>query len=247
MKMRTLFLQTFLATGLCVAFGFSQAESVKIYNFASDTTYPVQTALGVVTQIEIDSREQIKDFSSGLSNGWELVRRENVFYVKPKDIGVDTNLIVRTATHNYIFELKVVSSDWKSLGEAKDNGVNYKVSFKYPNDAVFAVAESSDSGFSIGFDAKRKYHVNYDAAVSGGPDWLVPLRVYDDGKFTYVHMKQGQDVPTGNFPSIYGRNSASEQDFIINTTVEKNIIVVHGVYPFLVLRHGEQVIGLRRN
>ncbi|MCF5920022.1 TrbG/VirB9 family P-type conjugative transfer protein, partial [Xanthomonas perforans] len=30
-------------------------------------------------------------------------------------------------------------------------------------------------------------------------------------------------------------------------TVEGNTLIVHGTYPFLVVRHGDNVVGLRRN
>lgn len=236
-----------LSTVLLCSINVAQAGPLQVYSFVENATYPVQTALGVVTQIEISPREQVKDFSSGLSNGWELVRRDNVFYVKPKDTGVDTNFIVRTAAHNYIFELKVVSSNWKSLEQAKNVGANYKVSFTYPEGTEFATQDNSDSGFSIDYDSKRKYHINYDVASSRGEDWLIPLRVYDDGKFTYIHMKQNEDLPTGNFPTVYGRKENSGEEFVVNTTIEGNVIVVHGVYSILVLRHGDNVIGLRRN
>lgn len=225
----------------------ANADPIQTYRFAENGTYQVQTALGVVTQIEISPREQVKDFSSGLSNGWELVRRDNVFYVKPKDTGVDTNFIVRTAAHNYIFELKVIGGNWKTLNQVKSIGANYKVSFTYPEGTEFAAQDNSESGFSINYDPNRKYRTSYDVAASRAEDWLIPLRVYDDGKFTYVHMKQNEDIPTGNFPTIYGRKERSGEEFVLNTTVEGNIIVVHGVYSFLVLRHGDNVIGLRRN
>lgn len=57
------------------------AAPIEEYFFEPDATYPVHTALGIVTQIELSPKEVIKDFGSGLSKGWELVRRENVFSV----------------------------------------------------------------------------------------------------------------------------------------------------------------------
>ena len=50
------------------------------------------------------------------------------------------------------------------------------------------------------------------------------------------------DVLQGKF-SQAGRDSTR---FLLNTTVEGNTIIVHGVYPYLVMRQGENVIGLRR-
>jgi type IV secretion system protein VirB9 len=57
-------------------------------------------------------------------------------------------------------------------------------------------------------------------------------------------MKQ---FPSGNFPTVYMRERAHDEDSVVNTTVEGNVIVAHGTYPYLVIRHGNYVVGLRRN
>ena len=98
---------------------------VQEFVFEPNKIYPVNTSLGVVTQIELSPREVIKDYSSGLSSGWDVVRRDNVFYLKPKNQGVDTNFIIRTQSHQYIFELKVINPNWKKLSEIKSKGLNF--------------------------------------------------------------------------------------------------------------------------
>ena len=60
-------------------------------------------------------------------------------------------------------------------------------------------------------------------------------------------MPDLKQFPTGNFPTVYGRERRKGEDFVVNTTVEKNTIVVHGTYQFLVIRHGLNAVGLRRN
>lgn len=222
------------------------ANTIKEYLFEPNKTYPVYTAMGVVTQIELNSREIVKDFGAGLSKSWDLARRENVFYIKPKADAVDTNLIVRTQAHQYIFELKVVKGGArKGLSEVKEKGVNYQIRFRYPDSTNFSVRTNLLSGYSLRYDPSRVYNTNYDVAIGKKSEWLVPLKVYDDGRFTYIHLNKGRF--TGDFPTVYGRKNKKGDEFVLNTNVENNIIVVHGTYPFLVLRHGNNVVGLRRN
>ena len=47
--------------------------------------------------------------------------------------------------------------------------------------------------------------------------------------------------------AVFGRSKQDGEDFVVNTTVENNTIVVHGTYPYLVIRHGKNVVGLRRS
>ena len=239
--------------------GTSGRSVVDTYQYVPDSVYQVRTALGITTQIELDPAEKILDYSTGFSSGWELSRRDNVFYLKPRNTDVDTNMVVRTEANSYIFELKVVASDWRELSQARAAGVQYKIRFDYPPDSRFnalAVAaedersEVNEPGFeqlSTAIQKNRRYHHDYDYATRSKQSWVVPTSVYDDGRFTYVRMNDGVSFPSGNFPAVYGRERARSEEFIVNTTVEGNTIVVHGTYPYLVIRHGTNVVGLRRN
>lgn len=227
------------------------AQTVQEYEYEEDRIYQIRTGLGITTQIELSPSENILDFSTGFSAGWDLSRRDNVFYVKPRNVDVDTNMMIRTSTHSYMLELKVVATDWTALEQAKREGVQYKVRFSYPNQTRFT-AESEEPAvptaeLSTRLVKDRHYNFSYDYSTRRGPTWLVPANVYDDGQFTYLRMNDLKSFPTGNFPAVFGRERENGEDFVVNTTIEDNTLVVHGTYPFLVIRHGSNVIGLRRN
>lgn len=228
------------------------AQVVEEYRYQPDAVYQVRTGLGITTQIELSAHEQILDYSSGFSGGWEISRRDNVFYVKPRNVDVDTNLLVRTAAHAYIFEMKVVATDWRSLDQARAAGVQYKIRFSYPSDAHFSVegsaAPQAVAELSTAVHADRDYHFRYDYTQHRRtPHWLVPTTVYDDRRFTYVRMGDRTRFPSGNFPAVFARDSEDGEEFVVNSTVEGDVIVIHGTYPYLVIRHGAHVVGLRRS
>ncbi|MEO8747576.1 MAG: TrbG/VirB9 family P-type conjugative transfer protein [Rhodanobacter sp.] len=227
------------------------AQVVQQYEYQPDRIYPIRTGLGITTQVELSPNEQVLDYSTGFSSGWDLSRRENVFYLKPKNVDVDTNMMIRTATHSYIFELKVVATDWKTLDEARRDGVEYKITFKYPADANFVKVtknETETSGLDTTLVPSRSYNFNYDYAIRRKTaPWLVPVNVYDDGRFTYIKLSDMPKFPSGDFPAVFMRETESGEDSLVNTTVEGNMIVVHGTYAYLVVRHGDNVVGLRRN
>jgi type IV secretion system protein VirB9 len=240
--------------GILLALSFvgqpALAQAMQDYQYQPNRIYEIRTGLGITTQIELDPNDEVKDYSTGFSSGWELNRRDNVFYLKPKNVDVDTNMMVRTAKRAYIFELKVVATDWQALDQAKRAGVQYKVNFVYPKDEAFPEATGQAAGYpgqSTKLEAGRSYNFNYSFATRSRAPWMVPVSVYDDGRFTYVEMPDLTQFPTGNFPAVYGREKRRGEDFVVNTTVEKNTIVVHGTYNYLVIRHGENAVGLRRN
>lgn len=238
--------------GLVVAIAaHAQAPVVEEYVYESDKIYTVKTGLGITTQIELSPHEEILDYSTGFSSGWELTRRESVFYLKPKNVDVDTNLLIRTATNSYIFELKVVATDWRSLDQARRQGVQYKIRFSYPADVKFRDSSQGkvnvppESEIELDIDKRRGYHYAYDYSSKDSRSFLIPSNVYDDGKFTYINLNIS-GFPTANFPAVFGKSSRKSEEFVVNTTVQGDTLVVHGTYPYLVLRHGDKVVGLRR-
>lgn len=226
----------------------AQAQAIQEYTYEPGQIYPIRTGLGITTAIELSPSENVLDYSLGFSSGWDVSRRDNIFYLRPKNVDVDTNMMVRTETNAYIFELKVVATDWRALEQAKQAGVQYKVVFKYPEDASFVAQKkaAAPAEVSVALDPARLYNFNYDYSTRTHASWLIPISVYDDGRFTYLKMNDMRGIPTGNFPAVYGREDKRSEEFLLNTTVEGNTIIVHGVYQYLVIRQGDNVIGLRR-
>jgi hypothetical protein len=146
------------------------------------------------------------------------------------------------------------ATNWRALDQAKANGVQYKVRFVYPADTKFAAEpapaadEEVPAELSTAVTPDRDYYFNYEYSYKKKqPRWLIPASVYDDRRFTYIKMSDLTKFPTGNFPTVYMRQKEREEDSVVNTTVEGTTLVVHGTYPYLVIRHGDNVVGLRRN
>ncbi len=240
-----------LAVLLGLAPGATQAAAVQDYDYVENRIYPIRTGLGITTQIELSPSENVIDYSTGFSSGWDISRRDNVFYVKPKNVDVDTNLLIRTETHSYILELRVVATDWRALDQAKDAGVQYKVVFHYPEDARFKAAPDKavepSPELSVALDGSRAYNFDYEYSTRTKLKALVPANVYDDGRFTYIQLPETTAFPTGSFPAVFASEKENGDEFVVNTTVQGNTIVVHGTYRYLVIRHGRNVVGLRRN
>lgn len=225
----------------------AMAQEVREIPYRPDQVVRVNTGLGIATQIEISSQEQVKDFGTGFSDGWELVRRDNIFYIRPKNVDVDTNMYIRTNMRSYLLDLKVSATKWKTLEEAKNAGVFYKIRFVYGSEepdkaSPLASANAVLSPTAAALNSQSSYHLSYDYSTNSDVSTIVPTRVYDNGQFTYIHLP-----PLANFPAVFGRNERNGEEFLVNTKSEKNVMVVLGVYPFLVMRLGNDVVGLRRN
>ena len=238
------------ATALLLLLACSvHAEPLVRYPFRPDAIYTVKTGIGIATQIVISPKEQVKDFGTGFSSAWDLVRRDNVFYLKPKDSNADTNMYIRTNKRSYLFDLRVVQKQWRTLEQAKKGGVNYQIVFSYPpepDEALATIPEADRADAAVRLAPALQENGNYDYAAAAGSEWLIPRKAYDDNKFTYITL-DGKNLPGGGMPSIYGKKTENGPEFLVNTKQQGNLITVFGLYNFLVMRHGNSVVGLRRN
>lgn len=225
----------------------SAGNAISRYTYEEGGIYPVRAGLGIATTIELDPADPVLDYSAGFSGGWDIVRREHLFYIKPKNVDVDTNLLIRTQRRSYIFELQVAASDWRKLDEVRSRGVQYRIAFDYDDAPEVGAEPVADVVPEPVIETVKPMHYDYDLSTKTRHEWLVPTSVYDDGSFTYIRLPNPGNIPSGNWPTVYARNARHDEDFVVNSNVEADTIVVHGIYPFLVLRHGEETVGLRRN
>jgi type IV secretion system protein VirB9 len=259
MKKYTNLSKSVLISGICSLISLCHtsmlnAQPMRTYAYEPNKIYSINSGLGIATQIIIDPSEKVKDYGTGFSAGWDLVRRDNIFYIKPKDSDSETNMYVRTDKRSYLFDLKIVTKDWKRLEEAKLAGVTYSVNFTYP-DASKDLSVTSENAQAeqnkLGLSEKevllttrtgsQTYYLDYDSSADAASKWLVPVKIYDDGKLTFVQMKNSTLAP-----AFFGRSSDRGEEFLVNKTLQKDTYIIQGVYPFLVIRFGSNVVGIRR-
>lgn len=228
----------------------AQGQVMRTFVFKPNSIYTVNAGLGVATQIILDPSEKVKDFGTGFSSGWDIVRRDHIFYLKPKAPDAETNMYIRTDKRSYIFDLKIVTKDWKRIEEAKQAGVVYLIEFNYPdkvdstNLVVAAGFNKDGTPITPTVPASNQYlsfHMDYDYSAADDAKWLVPVRVYDDAKVTYVQLEESAKSPV-----FFGKDSDKGDEYLLNTTVSKNVYKLHGVYPYIIIRSANTVVGVRR-
>lgn len=224
---------------LCVAFLLScatlaQASAVREVAYSPDAALPVRTALGVTTVIELDPSEEVLDYSVGFAQGWDVTRRDQVFYVKPRDVDVGTNMLIRTRTRQYMLELQVAAGDWNSLSEVASAGVAYRVAIKIPAPPAEAVPASPSVALNYGYELRA------DRTLSL---LQLPILAFDDGVQTTLRFR---DVASRQQAIVFGKAHMDDAPFLVNRTVRGNDLVVDGVFPLLELRVGNARIEVRK-
>lgn len=218
----------------------SADKRVLYSDYREGEVYPLEAVNGLVTTVIFAPDEEVKSFASGFSSAWEFASRGNHFFLKPKAKQGTTNLVVITNKHTYLFDIR--------LGYARKKA-SYQLSFRYPQEEarkalekaqrqtveeLLKTKENTEDKEAVE-KLNHNYTMNFGAAASSRR--IAPKQAWDNGEFTFLRFAEQTDYPT-----VY-RVEESEET-LLNTHIEKDVLVIHGVFEELRLRAGQAVVGI---
>ncbi len=216
----------------------TEDHRIQYVNYSADNVVRVNAANGYITTVIFAPDEKVTNYGSGYSTAWEFATSNNQFFLKPKDKDGTTNLVVVTDQRIYSFDVHLV---------ANPQNATYKLTFRYPMDELANRVKAGQEAYikqridAADPDLEQRPGLNFNYTMnfgaSEGSKRLAPQGVYDNGRFTYMKFKANTD-----FPAVYSVSSDGEA--IINTHIENEVLVIHGVYPEYRLRTGSDVAGI---
>lgn len=192
---------------------------VRIATYQEGQVFRLNVSLTHVTTIEFGDGETIRSILAGDTEGFELdgVPGGQAFAIKPLARGVHTNVTVYTNRRSYYFNVQEVSTP-----------TFYVVQFRYPD-------EERRPQNAVAAQAP-----NYNYGASDRTE-ITPVRVWDDGTFTYFQFARNAPVP-----AIF--RYANGRERTVNTqATEPGVIRVSGVNAQWVLRLGEEAVCIQDN
>ena len=208
---------------------------------AQDKSIPILTKRGFVTQIDFGKGEAIESLGgtsqaaalTGDADGWIVVGRkgDRHLYLKPKSEAYPSNLLVVTNRYNYAFELRILPD------ESRSDGV-WRLSFRYPNDGLSnAEVRANQVAYALGV-SNEKRNLKYRVELIRGNGDILPKKVWDDGRFTYIAMGNNREIPAAF--KIDGNDGEST----VNLHTEGQLLVIHEVARRFLLRLDRQEVGI---
>ena len=149
----------------------------------------------------------------------------SMIVIKPKQAGLDTNLLVTTDRRAYY--IRLISKPEEYLA---------RVAFSYPDDgaAQWKVhLARQEQRQKENADAVRVEPVEtmdnlyFDYRVTGGDDYMRPTRVIDDGKKTFIQMPTGTAVREAPVLVVVGPEGKPE---MVNYRVKGDLYIVDRLF-----------------
>ncbi len=204
---------------------------VRTVNYQPDEVYKYTGHYRYQTSIEFAADEIIQTISMGDSTAWMMNPSGNRLFLKPIEQDATTNMTLITNKRVYLFELHARDTD-----DIDDPEMVFIVRFIYPDDGTQqAFANGLDSVPDLDIkEHPEKYNFTYTIA---GPENTAPIRIFDDGEFTYFQFRdKNAEVPAFFWVDDKGNES------LINYRTRGDYIVVERVAGRFTLRHGPDVI-----
>lgn len=202
---------------------------VRVVMYQPDQVYRFIGHYRFESAIEFAPDEEIRTISMGDSTAWMMNPSGNLLFLKPIEQNATTNMTLITTKRTYLFELHAEEA---SDIDAKD--MTFIMRFIYPGEGdMQTVSHYLDSVPDTSLNP-GKYNFKY--AISG-PDTIAPIRIFDDGQFTYFKFRdKNAEVPAFFQVDDHGDES------LINYRVRGDYIVVERVAKRFTLRHGADVV-----
>jgi len=168
----------------------------------------------------------VETISIGDSIAWQVVPAGHRVFLKPQEPNAVTNMTVITSLRPYYFE----------LGAKKNHdaaAVTFLLRFNYPDSGPSVLGAHATSQPTAP-PAKKPSDYNFNYTLAGARD-IAPIRVFDDGEFTYMQFR-----PLADLPAIFLVNK-EKQESVVNYRIEGPYVVIERIFGQFSLRHGNEV------
>ena len=187
--------------------------------------------------IEFEEGEVIQTISMGDPTPWLTNVLGNKLFLKPVAAYPQTTMTVFTNKRSYYFELDALEPD-----TVDEKDILFFIKFTYPssndkNIVKFNVKTKRDDYPDL--SDLTKYNFNYEFA--GSPS-IAPIKVFDDGIFTYMEFK----TENAEIPAIFVVNDQG-YEALVNFRVIDEYVAIERVAGQFTLRSGGDVVCVYNN
>jgi len=217
----------------------SWINAVTIYDYIEGALYQVYCSPLHITDIMLEPGEKLTESPAAgdtvrwiiavTSSGSGNKKRVHIL-LKPVTSGLHTNLVVTTSRRVYHLQIHSL----KKMNQAQAG-----ISWRYPKKNLLSTKEFimnqnlDDENYQVNVDVK---HLNFHYTIKGSARWK-PIRVFDDGKKTYIQFPDNINV--GELPPLFVI-SHEDKPQIINYRFKSNYYIVDRLFYKALLQIGQK-------
>lgn len=204
-------------------------ERIRTVRYGENEVYSFTGHYRFQSSIVFDEGEEIQTVSLGDSLAWQINPTGNRIFLKPIDQLATTNMTVITDKRTYYFELHAEETD-----DIRADSMVFVMRFIYPDADLATINIAGFDDMPDIFNEPELYNFNYSLR---GSDRIAPLRIFDDGEFTYFEFQE----TNAEVPAFFLVDSLGNEE-LINYRTRGEYIIVERVHSVFTLRSGPEII-----
>lgn len=202
---------------------------IRTVRYSPNEVYQFIGHYGYQSAIEFEIDEKIQTVSVGDSVAWMINPSGNRLFLKPIEQNALTNMTVISDKRSYLFELHAEETQ-----DIRDKEMVFVMRFVYPQSDTGTVDFAQFEELPDIEREPEKFNFNYTIR---GSSVIEPLRVFDDGEFTFFEFKNKNE----EVPAFFRVDSAGNEE-MINFRKRGDYIVIERVASRFTLRRGVEVM-----
>lgn len=211
---------------------------IKTIVYNENEIYDLKFFYGFQSFIEISDDEEIEMISLGEAFPWKITPVGKRIFIRPIQIGANTNMMIITTKRIYQFQIQSGSYE-----EGADEELIYSVRFYYPDlTRRYAKSDKKEEKVKTFLELDKDGRLNFDYLMTGNIEDLAPVKVFDNGINTYFEFKNKNAF----VPSIYAVDVNGEET-LLDYDVEGEYIVINSKHLQFSLRDGSELLCIFNN
>lgn len=202
---------------------------IRTVRYSDNEVYQFIGHYGFQSSIEFGPDEKLQTVSVGDSIAWLINPAGNRLFLKPIEQNALTNMTVITDKHTYMFELH--AEETKNI---RDKDLIFTLRFIYPQNEISDIGVSQYEEMPEIDKHPERFNLAYSVR---GSNLIEPLRIFDDGEFTYFEFRD----KNAEIPAFF-RVNADMQEELVNFRKRGDYIVVERVAARFTLRRGPDIL-----
>lgn len=209
--------------------------SKTYYTYKEGDIYEVHAGVDVVTDIELQRGERLTNSPiAGDTIRWKMsvassgqgVEETTHLVLKPLEENIETNIII--TTDKRVYHLRALSGDWYMPS----------VAWSYPDDDARALEETIKRKGLVEAVSLSPENLNFGYRIDGDSYAWTPIRVFDDGKKTYIQMPA--EMASSEAPALFVLEEDGEPQ-LVNYRVKGFYYIVDRLFSRAQMRVGPKL------
>lgn len=206
---------------------------IHVMNYSPNEVHRYTGFYNYAADILFEEGEKISTLAIGDPTAWQITPAGNRLYIKPIQDNPETNALIITNRRVYHFIL-----DAKEATGLDDPNLVFETRFVYPQ--INFLTNSFQESYIP--DINDDVNLNFNYKLSGS-DRIKPIRVFDDGRFTYMQFPEANV----NFPAIFDVDEKGNEGIVNVRTVGKHLVVEKVGSVFTLRYNDEHVCAFNEN